>query len=67
MRVAKTERTTRMSSLAALYLGELAVLALHGVAADNAVLTDLHRSLAEAEAHALELGVPHFMLGNSIC
>ena len=51
-----------VEGLAALYLGELAVLALHGVAADDAVLTDLHRSLAEAEAHALELCVPHLVL-----
>ena len=51
-----------VEGLAALYLGELAVLALHGVAADDAVLTDLHRSLAEAETHALKLCVPHLVL-----
>ena len=51
-----------VEGLAALYLSELAVLALYGVAADDAVLTDLHRSLAEAEAHALELCVPHLVL-----
>ena len=45
-----------VQSLAALHLRKLAVLALDGVAADQAVFPDLHRCLAEAEAHAFQLG-----------
>ena len=54
-----------VEGLAALHLGELAVLALDGVAADEAVLADLDGSLAEAEAHAFEFGVAHLVLGGA--
>ena len=51
-----------VKSLTALYLRELAVLALDGIAADQAVFPDLHRCLAETEAHAFQLGVAHLVL-----
>src|SRR5699024_10789554 len=38
---------------------------LDGVAADQAVVPDLHRGLAEAEAHPLQLGVADFVLGGA--
>src|SRR5699024_1681755 len=42
---------------AALHLYKAAVLLLGGVLADQAVGADLHRRLAEPEAHALQLGI----------
>ena len=54
-----------VKSLAALYLRELAVLTLDGVAADQTVFPDLHRCLAETEAHAFQFGIAHFVLGSA--
>src|SRR5699024_11973040 len=52
-----------VEGLAALHLDKAAVRLLDGVAADQAVVPDLHRGLAEAEAHPLQLGVADFVLG----
>ena len=54
-----------VEGLAALHLRKFTVLALDGIAADQAVLPDLHRCLAEAEAHALQLCIAHLVLGGA--